>query len=132
MVRPVAVAVCKIAAWGLENPWIDFKWEMKDYGKVFDAIDDCAVDGDMTDEDIATIVESLANAHPSRFVSTALHAVSGVFKSDAIDFEWTITDYEDVFVVMDVMRKEDCITDENLAAFLRALAQSLEPDVEKD
>lgn len=52
-----------IAAWALENPWIDFAWSFEKYEPVYENLDRAWKDSEFTTKELANWLEKLADTY---------------------------------------------------------------------
>jgi len=108
----------------LRMPFVDFEWDMEQYKRVFQKLDAFRQDDKFTDEELGELFEELAKNQP-RLLKIALYGIGGLFKSKIIDFTWDVSRYEKVFDKLNHMREDNIFTDEELAEFCAAVADSL-------
>ena len=111
----------------LRNPYVDFEWGMSDYQPAFDKLDEFTKDKKFTDEELGELVGMLGEEQP-RGVRAACFAIEGLCKSRLIDFEWDVTKYQPIFDQLNVMREDNCFTDEEFADFLEAVRKTLKEE----
>lgn len=109
----------------LSTPFVDFKWPAEKYERVLQKLDQYRSDGKFTDEEIGDIFERLAEDQ-QKLVSWALLAVAGALKSKLIDFVVSVDKFKEVFDVLNDIRTDLFLEDEELARFCTVLADALD------
>ena len=125
LLRAVARNMLIVLAGVLESDLIDFKWDIDKYQKAFAKLDTYRKDEVLTDEELGSVIEALAEGVPSP-AREALFAVGGLLKSRLIDFNWNVAKYAPVFDQLNIMRTDQFFTDEEFATFARVVAKTLE------
>lgn len=114
-----------VAAAVLNTPFVDFKWPMEKYKRALQKLDQYRSDGKFTDEEIGDVIERLAVDQP-KLVNWALLAIAGALKSKLIDFVVDVDNFKEVFDVLNEIRADLFLEDEELARFCTVLATALD------
>jgi len=108
----------------LNIPQVDFEKDMTKYERVFQKLDAFRRDHKFTDEELGELFEELGKPQ-GRILQKVFYGIGGLCKSRLVDFTWDVTRYEKVFDKLNDMRADKVFTDEELADFCAALADSL-------
>lgn len=108
----------------LNMPSVDFEKDITKYERVFQKLDAFRRDHKFTDEELGELLEEVGKPQ-GVILQKVLYGIAGLCTSRLVDFTWDVSKYEKVFDKLNDMRADKMFTDEELAEFCSALADSL-------
>ncbi len=109
----------------LNMPSVDFEKDITKYERVFQKLDSFRRDHKFTDEELGELLEEIGKPQGNVILQKVFYGIAGLCKSRLVDFTWDVSNYEKVFDRLNHMREDNVFTDEELAEFCGALADSL-------